>query len=88
MDAERPTAYGRWLDGVHENVKPTPKGVRLDLTRSVYPDGHGNLYVRNPETGKLDEPGQPVGKVDEATAAFRAAWERAAGYPKGGPATG
>jgi hypothetical protein len=79
---EKKTAYQKWLDRLSEHVKPTPKGVRLSLTLYVYPDGHGNLYFQRPDTGKLDEAGQPVNNVDEAVQAFQAVWEQAADHPK------
>lgn len=76
------TAFRKWLDRLDANIKPTPKGVRLDMTFYVYPDGHGNLIFQNPVTRKLDAENQPVNSIDEAVDAVRAVWEQATIYPK------
>jgi hypothetical protein len=60
--------YENWLQSVP--TKRTRKGVRLDITVYVHPDGHGSIVVGED---------QPAKSKEEAGDIFRDLWERAQG---------
>lgn len=62
--------YAEWLEQIRPHM--TGKGARLDLRLYIYPDGHGNIIVRQD-----DEPGQPVNNFEEARRVLEDLWRKA-----------
>ena len=67
--------YEEWLKGLsfRKTRGGAGKGVLIDLSFTIYPNGFGYLTYKNIDTGS--DATQPVDTIEEALAKLRAVWE-------------